>query len=1095
MNTKTRRALTLVLSCIGAMAALTLLLSTVSSAKDALPADSPSVPPAPLARPHSPSSGVYTMYDTLTPSDVPTVTYGWVEIHNDADYEWDLGGDFIEDGDISSPYPIGFVFPFYADFYTHFRISENGYIFFEKQGVQVASGSGGMPDLIPNNNLTGTDAVNNFIAPFADDLWGYPGISHVYLRNDSNPRRTIIEFENVVWCCGMYNPRTFQILLYPGGDIKMQYFKITNFAGTLDENLNKSVIVGLENLDGSAGDVYTQGMFIPSATGFWQDQMAIRFQPSFTGVQAVFLPPSQAIWDDPGNSITTTSALYLGASEDVTRSFFLTHSLAVSSSVPITTWANGISYPTFVPPLSGTYTSTLQFVVPIPAAVMDFNDVATVTFTAESTDTVPYVTATFVLNYGPAHRDLQIQKVLDPNIPPAQAGALRYRLVITNTDFADSDRAAIAHGVVVTDLLPTGVTYEDCGRTYWWNSCGSAVTTGTLGAHTVVTLNLGTMGIDEVETVWLELRNGNSSGLVANTAHVTTTQNVELGDGPNNHNSESFTVAGSAVSELYVGKDYPYNNDYVAAGQAIPYNIYFYNNGREGHAGNAPLYDVVITDLLPQNTTFDHATLNYHGPDLLGTEGAITPTIGGPMSRTLVFTAPVVDNGSWNYAILQLWVNVPQTLPIGTLLTNTVAISDGVSSDSDIEVVEIASNYVDPFVDKEPSKDEEGNVIPPEPGKDYTYWILYGNRSMITHATNVVITETLPPSVTLLSASSGRYLTGPVTSTLPSGVTQITWYTDGVPGIPPGGMGRVAVVVHVGSDVPWGAELANQVVVSYTGEFSPSTTVDDTDIVTVEVISEIYGSRKLVDDATPNAGDTIEYTIVVSNASVTDTVSFTVSDVLPAELAYVGHDPPSTGNVVVDDNSILWTGQIITDSKETLAFQATITEAAHIGQSIENTAYITGGTTSIKRSAEITVAQGVFGSSSKTASASEVPSGDPLVYTITVRNNGSIGRAVTVTDSLPPSVTLVGGSFDPTAGDVTLSGDSRVFTWTVSVDPGSERLGFQVTVADGLSDGVTVENVAYLDDGYAPDPIPLSVSVTINNTRTLYLPLVFRNWP
>jgi len=1042
------------------------------------------------------------LYDTLTPSDVPTATYQWIEIRHSADYEWDLGGVHSGHGDVSCSYPIGFVFPFYDDFYTQFRISEKGYIFFEKQGVEVGSGRG-RPGLIPSNNLTGTDAANNFIAPFADDLFGHPGISHVYVRNDSNPRRTIIQFENVVWCCGLYNPRTFQIILEPSGDITMQYLKITNFAGPLDEDLNKTVVVGLENLYGSAGDVYTQGFFIPSATDFWQDKMAILFRPNFTGVQAVFLPPSQVLWDDPGNSITTTSDLYLGASEEVTRSFNLTYSLAVSSSVPIATWAQGITYPTYVSSFSGTYSTTLQFVTAVPAAA-DINDVATVTFTAESTATTPPISATFTLTYGPAHRDLQIEKTLNPDIPPADGGALRYRLVITNTDFNDSNRGAIAHGVMVTDLLPSGVTYEDCRRTYWWHGCGSAVTTGTIGSRTVVTVNVGTMRIDEVETIWLELRNSNASGSVINTAHITTTGNVELGYGPNNSDSEPFAVAGSVASELHVHKRYPYphrDQNFTAAGQAIPYNVYFYNDGRDGHTGNVPLYDATIVDLLPENTTFNRAELRYDGPELVvGAEGPITPTIGGPMSRTLTFDIPFVDNGFWNEARLQIWVNVPQTTPIGIHLTNTVTISDGLSFDSDSEVVEVTSSYVDPFVDKEPSRDELGNIIPPEPGKDYTYWITYGNRNMLTYATNVFITETLPTSITLVSASSGRYLTGPVTSTLPGGIVQITWYTDTAPGIPPGGMGQIAVVVHVGSDVPPGTELVNQVVITYSGEFTPSTTVDDTDIVTVEVASEINGSRKLVSDANPSAGDTIEYTIVVSNTSLTYTVSFTVSDVLPAGLlAYVGHDLPSTGSIVTGANSILWTGEVISNSEAALAFQATVTEAAYINQVIRNLAYITGtnvtgGETSIVRWVAVTVARGVFGSSSKTASSDQVASGDPLTYTITALNNGSISRVVTVTDSLPPDVTLVSGSFDPTAGTVITSSDSRVFTWTTSVaGPGSESLSFQATITEGLEDGVTVENIAYLDDGYSPDPIPLAATVTVKNPSIIYLPIVLRN--
>jgi len=485
-------------------------------------------------------------------------------------------------------------------------------------------------------------------------------------------------------------------------------------------------------------------------------------------------------------------------------------------------------------------------------------------------------------------------------------------------------------------------------------------------------------------------------------------------------------------------------------------------------------------------------------PELVpGAEGAITPTIGGPVNRTLTFTVPFVDNGSWNEAYLRVWVNIPQTTPIGTRLTNVVTISHGSDTASSSEEVEIASSYVDPFVDKEPSRDALGNVILPGPGQDYTYWITYGNRSVITPAVNVIITDTLPPSVTLVSVSPTPYLTGPVTSTLPDGVVQITWYTDTSSGIPPARTGQIAVIVHVDEDVPRGTQLGNWIVITYTGEYTPSTTLDDTDVVTVEVASDLEGSRKLADNPTPNAGESVQYTIVISNVNLTNTVSFTVSDVLPPGLlAYTGHDPPSTGNVVTGSNSILWTGEIISGSEESLTFHATVTEAAYINQAIINTAYITGGEIRLVRWVGLTVVRGVFGNSDKDANADEVASGDPLTYTITAHNNGSASRVVTVTDSLPPSVTLVGGSFSPTAGTVVPGGDGRAFTWTASVGPGSESLSFRVTVTEGLADGVTIENVAYLDDGFSPDPIPLADTVTISNPPgDVYLPAVFRNSP
>ena len=144
---------------------------------------------------------------------------------------------------------------------------------------------------------------------------------------------------------------------------------------------------------------------------------------------------------------------------------------------------------------------------------------------------------------------------------------------------------------------------------------------------------------------------------------------------------------------------------------------------------------------------------------------------------------------------------------------------------------------------------------------------------------------------------------------------------------------------------------------------------------------------------------------------------------------------------------------------------------------------------------DVTVARGVFGNSGKTASPGEVASGNLLTYTVTARNNGSASHVVTVTDSLPPSVTLVLNSFSPPAeaSNVTLSGDNRAFTWTTSVGPGVKNLSWRVTVADGLDEGVVVENTAYLGDGFSPDPIPLTATVTIDNPTLIYLPIMLRN--
>ena len=1081
-----KRGIKVLVSVIIALVALTIALSSLALANSRTsPLNSSSA--LPPARPHNPNSGVYTLYDSLTPGDVPTATFNWIEIRNSADYVWDLGGDFIEDGDVSSSFPIGFYFPFYDDFYTEFRISEKGYIFFEKSGVNVGPGDG-LPAEIPADvGATPGDASNNFIAPFASDLFGYPGISRVYVRNDSNPRRTIIEFENVVWCCGQYNPRTLQIILHPGGAIETQYLKITNFSGTLDEDLNKIVRVGLENLDGSAGDVYTQGLFIPGATTFWQDGLAVRYERSLSDVTTTFIPDTQRIWDDPGRPITVAANLYLAAPENITRSFtVMTSSLDISSTVPKAEWENNITHTTFVPPISGTYTGTVQFVLTVPTNA-DLWDVATATFVAESVEPM-LVSDTFTIVYGPAHRDLQIQKDLDPQIAPANTGAFRYRLTITNTDYNNSERAAIARSVVVTDLLPTNVTYEDCHRYPYYQDCGSSVVTDIIGGRTMVTWTVGAMEINEVRTIWLELRNNNSSGSVDNTAYITLTDGLEVGYPYRNSDDENFTVD-TAKSELNVYKEYPYpfidDQNYVAAGQVIPFDIYYYNDGRDGHIGNVPV-SATLVDVIPENTIFDRATTGvaYNSPQ-------ITPdSISGPMSRTLTFNNVDVDNGWWNEDGIRIWVIVPITTPIDTLLTNTVAISDGISQDTDTEMVKVISNYVDPFIDKGPSVDLNGEIIMPEPGKDYTYWITYGNRSVLTDAIDYIISDTLPASVTLVSASPGRYLTGPFTSTV-GGKTIISWYT---PTLEAGIMDQLLIIVHVGSDVPQGTELANTIVMTYTGDFTPSTTMDDTDILTLEVASDINGSAKQVDNPNPTAGQVVEYTIVVSYTGGTPNTAFTVTDSLAPELIDVSLGAPSNGTASLNAGVISWNGNIDPNDQATLTFTAKITEAGQLGDVIWNTANIAiDGGSNVNRQVKVILAEGIFGGSSKTASPSTVAGGGQVNYTIVVANSGSASTPITVTDSLPLSITFP-SSFNYSSGSVISSPVSRVFTWTTNVGVGSnENLSFQVTVTDAVTDGNTIENVAYLDTG-SPPLIPLSATVTINSAATgdIYLPIILK---
>ncbi len=930
-----QRSLKLSIALLISLTGLLVALGSLASASGTPPDTAPAAPPP--ARPANPASGVYTLYDSLTGGDVPTATFQWVEINSSADDTWDLGGDFAEDKDLSPSFDIGFIFPFYDNLYTNFRISEKGFLLFDEAGVDV--GDGGLPATIPDGSLGSDDGANNFIAPFAGDLFGYPNISNVYVRRDTSPRRTIIEFENVVWCCGQNNPRTFQVILYPDGSIDMQYLTVTGFPTVLDTG--QVVRVGLEDLTGGAGDVYTQGRFSPTDATFWQDNLALRYERSLSEATVLFLPDSRTVWDDPDHLITLNPQLYFLADPGTSSDFdIITSSLVVSSTLPVSDWNSNITLPPQVTDLSGTFSETIQLDLTIPAGA-GLNDVATATFVAQSTS-LP-VSGTFVVTYGVAQRDLRITKTLDPDIPPADGGALRYRLDIANSDYNNSGRSGEARQVVVSDTLPAGVVYEDCS-----GNC-NGISTSTVSTRTLVTWDVGTMAPDQNRTIYLELRNSNPGGtLITNTAAITLNDGVEIGYPDGNNDSDSLTVAGSVASDLEIRKVYPYpfnGQNFVGSGQVIPFRVVFYNAGSQGRTGNAPV-TATLVDTLPPGTTFDRATTgsDYNDPQL-------TPVVSGPMSRTITFQDVAVDNGDWNRSRIWVWISVPQTTPVGTLLENKVTIDDGVSQDEATETVEVASNFADPFVEKSPSVDNQGNVIAPEPGSKYTYWVTYGNRSVLVDATDFVMTDTLPAEVTFADATTDDYLTGPVTSTV-SGRTLVVWRADV---LTRGTTGQVLVTVNVPEDLPKGTPLVNEIAITYTGTFTPSDGGDDTDTITTEVASDIVGSAKIVDDGTPNPGDTVAYTIQVSNTGSAAT-PFTVTDVLPADLTYVSHDNPTQGAVTINGDTISWTGGTVAENGQaTLTFRATITDSAVADQVIRNTAQIQGAGVTIERSVNVVI--------------------------------------------------------------------------------------------------------------------------------------------
>ncbi|MBN1483715.1 MAG: DUF11 domain-containing protein [Chloroflexia bacterium] len=213
--------------------------------------------------------------------------------------------------------------------------------------------------------------------------------------------------------------------------------------------------------------------------------------------------------------------------------------------------------------------------------------------------------------------------------------------------------------------------------------------------------------------------------------------------------------------------------------------------------------------------------------------------------------------------------------------------------------------------------------------------------------------------------------------------------------------------------------------------------------------------------ATALAGDTITYTLTLRNsggapaaASLTDTLPLSVTVLtasLPAGMSY-------------DGGALRWSGDVAPGAEVSLPFQAVIDPNVPGETQLLNRVEIDDGAGGAwTRQAGTRVLAGPqpdLGGSDKEAPESAL-AGDTLPYTITLRNGGWVSASVQLTDSLPPSLTVVTASLP--AGMAHAGGQ---LTWSGTVEVGLDVvLGFQAVIDPGAAPDTLLLNVVEINDG------------------------------
>jgi hypothetical protein len=124
-----------------------------------------------------------------------------------------------------------FPFPYYGESFTTATIVSDGRLHFDDD-----------PSTDGNNTpIPRTRPPNGFVAPFWDNL--DPSAGALYYQG--TPERAVVEWNGVALAEDAAASLTFQAILYPDGRVRFAYGTLTN-AG-------ERAVVGLENLDGTAG--------------------------------------------------------------------------------------------------------------------------------------------------------------------------------------------------------------------------------------------------------------------------------------------------------------------------------------------------------------------------------------------------------------------------------------------------------------------------------------------------------------------------------------------------------------------------------------------------------------------------------------------------------------------------------------------------------------------------------------------------------------------------------------------------------------------------------------------------------------------------
>jgi len=420
----------------------------------------------------------------------------------------------------------------------------------------------------------------------------------------------------------------------------------------------------------------------------------------------------------------------------------------------------------------------------------------------------------------------------------------------------------------------------------------------------------------------------------------------------------------------------------------------------------------------------------------------------------------------------------------GTRITATIVVSDLLSDFAYQPITATAVGTVTHFANLLPRKSAPAVI---GAGQVMTYSFSVFNSGLSTDTPPFpILTDSVPPSVTLVSVSDGG------TTFEVAGGTIVSWT---LPSMGPGSLLNRSYAVRVDPDlisgtlivnddyrtiwIDIGADITETLVMSNTGK-PVTTTVREVGLIdSYKTVSPTW--------SLPGPAKVLTYVVHIANTSPVPLTGVRFHDLLPWEMSTYQRDGvASAGEVVSDIVSLDWHGSVGPLSEELITFTVMV-DSGYEGP-VTNTAVITHSSlrAPVRVQAVAYITNDPVLRITKTASPDPVPYGEELLYTIQIANLGQQATELVVVESLPAGATFVPYS---ASGNGQLVGDQ--VRWSFPVLPAGEKqeVSFRVNV-HAFHEVVNADYWVSCQEGITSHGEPV---ITRVNLRHQYLPVVFRN--